>query len=382
MTTRLLTGSTVQNDDDLSKLRNVDTRASINSTAISKSKLVFSKRSVMSARNNKNLLLLAYVIMILSAILFSILAVLIQYGSNFGYPSGELLMFRGIEQILIIIITVTIYKEYATIRDNCKKLNKYSIMWLILRGFSGSCAGLSYFLAISVLPLGDAIAVFSIYPLTCCVFGWILLKEEITWIHFALIISSSCGVMLVAQPTFLSFMFKGTFSDNDRVDSHLYVIPIIGAFWAGIAFVSMRKSKGTHIKLLVLSYSIFSCVAGILSTIIYHYLHAFENHVLFKFVGFNGWNEIKQWLVLLGMGIVGYFAQTTMTFSAQKLQAGLSSFIRSSDIIWSYIFGVLFFHQIPSLVTITGALLIFASIMGVCVLKYLKTKQRMKDLNK
>merc|ERR1712190_719574 len=108
---------------------------------------------------------------------------------------------------------------------------------------------------------------------------------------------------------------------------------------------AMRKSKGTNIKLLVLrycrnlNYSIFSMICGILSVIIYHYFNLFDNHVLFKFVGFYDWYTIHQWIVLCSIGIVGYLAQITMTFSAQKLEARLSSFIRSSDIIWTYIFG-------------------------------------------
>jgi len=315
-------------------------------------------------------------VMLLSAILFASLATTIHYGSVLGYPSGELLMFRGLEQIVIMAIAVLFNRtEQRLIWEQLRTFSTSELSWIAWRGFFGAAGGISYFIALCILPMGDAIAVFSIYPLFCSFCAYFFLREKITIIHVILLFVSFIGVALIAQPSFLSFLSTPSQSDGND-DSVYYLIPIFGAFFAGMAYICMRKLQHTNIKILIMSYSIFSVVIGVSSTLVFRACQTtFFGATQFRFVGLTEWEFAKEWAVVIAMGVIGYFAQTTLTFSAQILEASVSSFIRSSDIIWAYCFGLLFYHQKPSLLTLGGVVLIFVAIIGVCIIKYMEQRK-------
>ena len=52
-----------------------------------------------------------------------------------------------------------------------------------------------------------------------------------------------------------------------------------------------------------------------------------------------------------------------MTIGAQILPAGLSSLLRSSEIIWAYIFQMICFKDTPSAIEAIGAIIVMVSII-------------------
>ena len=320
------------------------------------------QRATKALEADKKSVIIPMLIMFISAILFSLMGVLITYGSKLGYTSGEMLMFRGIVQSIITLIVMSINKEF---NDNLIPKNENllpNILWLLFRGVMGAAAGVLYFYSITLVDLGDAITTFSIYPITTSFLAYIILKESIHFTHLIALILAICGVIMIAQP---SFIFKN--HTSKQYYWYAYLSSIIAAVFAGFAFVAMRKSKHLCANILVLSYSVFSVIEGYLSYLLTETNKLNMNYKIFE------WNDC---MTLFGIGLIGYIANVSMTYSAQRIEAGIASFIRSSDIIYAYIWGFLIFSERPTATTIIGALIVLFAIMIVSVLKYLTATWR------
>eukprot|EP01084_Bolivina_argentea_P055708 102083_1 len=297
----------------------------------------------------------ALLTMIISAVLFSMMGALIVYGHKLGYGSGQMLMVRGVVQTIVTLIIMLCNNDCNTkiIQDDNVKS---AMMWLILRGIFGATAGVLYFYSITLIDLGDAITTFSIYPITTAFFAYFVLSEPIELSHIFALILAICGVVMISQPSFI-------FQQANQQHISAYICSIVAAMFAGCSFISMRKSKNTSSNALVLSYSIFCIIEGYLSSFFMQKFYISSNIL--------NW---KHYTTLCGIGIIGYIANVSMTYSAQRIEAGISSFIRSSDIIYSYLWGLLLFHQKPTSITVIGGLIILCAIVVICYLKYRKEK--------
>jgi uncharacterized membrane protein len=75
--------------------------------------------------------------------------------------------------------------------------------WLLLRGITGFLAVSSLYLAISLMPLGDAVALSFTNPIFTAIFARIFLGEPWTWIDAAAAVTSLGGVFMLSRPSFL-----------------------------------------------------------------------------------------------------------------------------------------------------------------------------------
>ena len=253
-------------------------------------------------------------LMSLSGLLFAIMGALITYANNIGYSSAQMVLVRGLIQVLIVF-PIMYYKSELT-WDIIPKVNsKECIIWLVLRGIFGCIETILFFKSISLIDLGDATTIFSIYPVTSSFLGYIILYESIGYIHVISLILSIIGVVLIAQPTFLFIQYK---SNNPHWTSYIY--PFLASIFAGLSFIGMRKLKNIPSNSVVLSYSIFCIISGAIIPFIFN---TFYINYAFNFIDF---------IVLFSIGLTGYLSNLLMTISLQKIQAGIGSIIHSSDV--------------------------------------------------
>lgn len=328
-------------------------------------------------------------LMLFSAILFSFNGVLIKYASDIGYKSMEIFVFRSAMQLFITILaTLFTYNESSLIKISLtldkfkafKTIEKPLIKWIILRGVFAGIAGVCYFHAITIIPLGDAITVFSIYPVVAAFVAWIVLKEKISIVHGFALCSAIVGVYLIANGT--ESGSKSSIVVNQSESKHGqvswfslyfgYIVSVIAALTGGLVFVFIRlATKRTLPIILVYSHGFWCFVLSFLVGII--------------FQGFT-WNTDRTRdtiLIIVGFGFVGYFGQWTMNKSTQLIPAAVSSLVRSSDSVFSYIWEVVIFSTIPTTETIIGAICVIIGIFLVSVEKlrhaYKKHKSTVSD---
>eukprot|EP01084_Bolivina_argentea_P108000 193033_1 len=315
-------------------------------------------------------------LMVTSAVLFSFNGVLIKWGADIGYQSMEIFVFRSGFQLLITVIATffvqskTSFIGFTLSFENFNKfktLEKPLIKWVILRGVTAGIAGICYFHAITIIPLGDAITVFSIYPVVTAFIAWIILRERISIIHGIALAVAIVGIYLIASGTEDKDTSVKIRENTSWFELYFgYIASVIGALSGGFVFVFIRlATKRT-------------------SPIILVYSHGFFCLLLSAIVGcFQGYQWIKHKtgetiIIMLCFGVVGYFGQWTMNKSTQLIPAAVSSLVRSSDSVFSYVWQVVIFLTIPSTETIIGAICVIFGIFLVSIEK-LRKAYKMKQ---
>jgi drug/metabolite transporter (DMT)-like permease len=207
---------------------------------------------------------------------------------------------------------------------------------LFFRGFLGYLALSCVFHSVAVMPLADATVIQYLYPLFTAVLATVLLGEKPTLRIAAAGVASLAGVALVAKPSFL-------FGDLAHAPAPLDVlIAIGGAFFTAIAYVGVKRLTALEHPLVIVFY--FPLVT----------LPATIPAVAWSGVMPTGW----EWLVLVGVGIATQGGQVWLTRGMQELSATRATALTYTQVVFSTVWGALFFAEMPDAATLAGALLV------------------------
>lgn len=96
-----------------------------------------------------------------------------------------------------------------------------------------------------------------------------------------------------------------------------------------------------------------------------------------------GWDRF----LVLALALFSFAGQILLTLALQIEQAGPVSIARASDIVFAFIWQVCFFHEIPTIHSLIGALLVSIAVILSGLRKYMmalpdgsETKRRFKCL--
>ena len=242
--------------------------------------------------------------------------------------------------------------------------NKTMVNVVILRGIIGGFGFCNFYYTYSTLPLGDATTLLSLYPIVTIILARIVLGEEIKPLQVVAAILSLIGATLISRPTFLF--------DNDieelqsRPPTLGYVTALIGSVCASGVIVMIRKAGkvGAHTLHLLFSWAIF----GMANSIVIGTICAWQS-------------EDQRWRMpsreempyVLGICIAGSCAHFLLNYAAKLLPAVVAGLIRSSDIFWAYLLGIVVLGQHPQTVTIAGVLFVCSSLVLILIESNSKT---------
>lgn len=340
-------------------------------------------------------------LMMISAFCFSIVALTFKWGSILGFSSSQMVLCRCVVQTILVSIysfisiqyihdvNVSIHEDpssaslinksltctcqYSNFKQDASLLSIKSWKLIITTGIFQAIGLLAMAHAITILTIGDTVTIVSLYPIFTAFVAKCVLNEHLTLIHIICLLLSVIGIIFIAQPSCLfgdhDSKSVSNPNPNSNSDSSSTLFTAIGyieclsnAFLVSCVIIMVRKSGNTIKPIFyVFSHGICTFFAALLMCGIWQY---FSLNGLFL-------NDIKweSWVCILLVGISGFVGQWTFNKSAQLISAGLSSLIRSSDIIWAYLWQICFWHQIPNGYTISGALLICTAIVVICVEK-------------
>lgn len=355
---------------------------------------------------------MALFLLLISAMLFSIMGIFLKRASNDTFsssstssnnkiPSTELVFIRAMFQgsLTLIglfflepineaqgkqtqqqqIIMTTIDKQKQKQTNKTVKLIRYPYggtpyvqKIVLLRGFLGGLGFVCYFYSMKTLPLGDAVTLFSLYPIITLFLARIFLKELFTVHKIMTAVASVIGAILITKPTFI-FGNDGV-EEQQAVGQHFHtghLTALIGSFFGAsvITMIRIAGKSGVHTFQLLISWATF----GVLSSVIFGFLWSDTygngmdgdwNLHIFSF------NENRETCIdILFMVVLGSMAHFLFNFAGKYAPASLGSIARSSDILFAYIFQVVIFHQVPTIGTFIGSFLILISIASIALLK-------------
>lgn len=240
-------------------------------------------------------------------------------------PTVQKTFIRNVVSMVIAFWFVIHYKErFFGKRENQK--------YLLLRSALGMIGVLLNFYAIDHLFLSDADMLNKMSPFITIIFAAIFLREYVLRFQIVSIVIAFIGTLFIIKPTF----------NLDVIPS---VAGVLSAVFAGGAYTVLRV-LGNREKFY---------------TVVF-YFSAFTTVTLLPFVIlFYEPMTTEQWVYLLAAGLFATVGQFGITVAYKYAPPKDISIFFYSTVVFSGILGILFFGEIPDLLSLLGYIAIFGA---------------------
>lgn len=260
--------------------------------------------------------------MIISALAFALLNIFVKSLKHFSVY--QIVFFRSIGTLLFTI--PLILKKKIPIYGNQKGL-------LILRGIIGVISMTLFFISLKYITTGSAVSIRYISPFFAAIFALFFLKEKITtpqWFYFLI---AFVGVLLL----------KGF---DTQIHNIGLLYALLSAVFTGLVFIIIRKIGTKDHPLVIVNY--FMIIAAIIGGIL-----SIPNWI--QPIG-------MEWLILLSIGVFGYYGQFYMTKAFQIKETTLVAPLKYIEVIFTMIIGVIWLDEIYQAWSLIGVLLIITGL--------------------
>ena len=284
--------------------------------------------------NNSNILKGIFCI-IIAGFGFALMSLFVKLSGDL--PSMQKGFFRNI--IAVFISSIPLIKHWKVI--NIPK-NKTGWLVLISRSVFGTIGLVLNFYAISHISLADSSIIQKLSPFIIIILSYIFFKEEMTRFQVFSIIIAFIGIILIIKP-----------SGNDIISMGA-LAALLGALCAGIAYTCVRY-LGTH---------------NISGEFIIFFFSSLSSLMLLPYLIFDYRSmTLYQLSMLLLAGISATIGQYGVTFAYKFAAAKNISVFDYSQVLFSGIFGYMFFGEFPDFQSLIGYIIVI-SVGIVLVLRY------------
>ncbi|KAJ8043361.1 Solute carrier family 35 member G1 [Holothuria leucospilota] len=210
--------------------------------------------------------------------------------------------------------------------------------------------------------MGSVTAIFNSMPVFSGILGRVILEERFTIVEVMLSVVSIGGVFLVAQPP---FVFRGETSRNATEGEHFLgaILAFTSAIVTAVSLVLSRllSKRNVHNAVIMFYYAF---IAAILCTSLTTLLHWWS-------VPACGWHRI----LLIAIGILNFVVQALLV-EALKLEKPVSvTVILTLNIFFAFLFQFIFLAEVPNILSVTGALVVFIASIGMALHKFAKAEE-------
>lgn len=269
-----------------------------------------------------------------SAFGFALMAFFVRLCDDFGgsISSFQKSFFRNFIALLIAIpafrATLRASTHSPSQSLNPTKSKNRKIPLLLLRSIFGCIGIFCNFYAISHINIADAMTLNKTSPFFAVLFSWLFLREKANRRQILCLIIAFIGALFVIKPGFRAF---GTFAA---------FCGLMGGIGAGIAYTCVHELGRLKVNgsAIVLFFSAFSCLASI---------------PFILWLGFDPmtWAQV---LILIGAGCGAAIGQFGITAAYRYAAPREIAAFDYSGIIFTALFGFVFFAQIPDAASIIG----------------------------
>lgn len=273
---------------------------------------------------------------IASALCFALMNVFVRMAGDL--PSAEKSLFRNLIAVVVAGIVIV---------SNHQDLHYPKSSWgnLVLRSAFGTLGILCNYYAVDHLLLADASAIQKLVPFITIVVSAFLLKEKPTRTQVILVLCAFAFSLLIIKPSFSNANFAAS------------LIAALGAVCAGTAYVYVRKLslQGIDKSKIIFFFSAFSLLVFIPMTMLD-----------FKMP------DLRQLGCLLMAGLMASGGQYSVTYAYSFAPASEISIFDYTQIVFSAIFGFIFFGQVADWMSWLG----YAALIGLAVVNYLSGRNK------
>lgn len=240
-------------------------------------------------------------------------------------PAPQILFVRG----MVIVLLCLAISRGTVVRDLWQSRNRTLILG---RGLMTLAAWVMYYSSGRELQLAEMTTLYYVAPVLTTVLAVIFLKEQLTLARIGGAAIGFFGIVVAANPTGFTIGWP--------------VIMVLGAalFWA-VAMILMRTiSKSDR-------------------TIVQVFAQNLIHVVLMGVVALPFWQgmELREIVLCVAAGLIGGLAQYMLVESARAVPASVLGTVEYGALIWSFVFGYLFWAEVPPTTVYVGALLVVAA---------------------
>ena len=292
-------------------------------------------------RQNNNPKGILYIL--LAMMVFSVQDGIMKHIYNF-VSLYEVYLVRTVISFVLILTFLILTKKPIVFKSKYPVLTFFRVI-LFFFGFS------SFYISLTVLPLGTATALFFVTPFLITIFAHFFLKEEIGIRRWSAIVVGFIGVYITLNPDFSNF-------------NYLSLLPIFCAFCYSLSMIIIKKTSD---KDSVYTQTFTFYIGAIILSIIFYFIigdgqYNTSDHPASQFI-------FREWFVdfnssILLMSVTGVTATVAflLLFTAYSIASpSVISPFEYSILFWSPLLGWLYFDEIPTLSTVIGILIIVSS---------------------
>ncbi len=282
-------------------------------------------------------------------VIFIVLSALSFTGMNtFVRLAGDL---PTMQKVFFRNFVAMIFALFAMLKaGDSFKPKKGSVKYLLLRSAAGLAGIFGNFYALDKIELSDASMLNKMSPFFALVFSALFIKEKVKPKQAIAIAVAFIGSLFIIKPTFANTNLFASLAG------------FAGGMAAGGAYTCVRwlGIKGENGRLIVLFFSVFSCILTVPYLIFdYHYMTAF------------------QWFSLLMAGVFAAGGQFAITAAYTHAPSREISVYDYSQIIFAAIVGFFVFGDVPDLWSFVGYIIIIS--MAVWMFLYNNRNHALKN---
>ena len=294
----------------------------------------------MSAQNNNPK---GIVFILISMMVFSVQDGIMKHIYNF-VSLYEIYLIRTVVSFVLILLFLIITKKPIVFKTQYPLLT-FTRVILFFFGFS------SFYVSLTVLPLGTATALFFVTPFLITIFAHFFLKEEIGLRRWSAVVVGFIGVYVTLNPDFSNF-------------NYLSLLPILCALCYSLSMIIIKKTSD---KDSVYTQTFTFYIGAIIISIIFYFIigdgqYNVSDHPASQFI-FREWfvNFNSNILLMTATGVTATLAFLFLFTAYSIASPAVVSPFEYSILFWSPLVGWLYFDEIPSLNTVIGILIIVSS---------------------
>lgn len=253
--------------------------------------------------------------------------------------------FKLFQQIYLRILSAVIIGFIVFGKNfNISKLKKISSKeWLLIifRSISYYLFGIALFTKAVLLTKISTVSFISSIPMTA-IFGFIVLKEKITFNKIFYILLAFTGVIIISVKDFSSLLVWGM---GEQLALASCVICSLAIIFRKYHTKLLNNNEITQLMLIVASIALF-----------------ITSFLMKEGLPITNWN-INILLIIVIAGLANVLMMLFTNIGFEKVQTSLASNILTLEMFFAVIFGFLFYHEVPAAKEIGGGLLILLSIV-------------------
>jgi len=275
--------------------------------------------------NNNNILKGIFCI-IIAGFGFALMSLFVKLSGDL--PSMQKGFFRNI--IAVFISSIPLIKHWKVIN-----IPRNNTGWLVLisRSVFGTIGLVLNFYAISHISLADSSIIQKLSPFIIIILSYIFFKEEMTRFQVFAIIIAFIGITLIIKPSGNNIISMGALA------------ALLGALCAGIAYTCVRY-LGTH---------------NISGEFIIFFFSSLSSLMLLPYLILDYRTmTYYQLSMLILAGISATIGQYGVTFAYKFAAAKNISVFDYSQVLFSGIFGYMFFEEFPDFQSLIGYIIVIS----------------------